>query len=164
MDFHRFGKGGTRVNSKQAAGILFTDGNCVLLLKRSDDSSSAGTWCLPGGGSKKGETKIGTAIRETKEETGIDNIPGRRFDTITSKDGLKTFTTFLYRVDDQFEVEDLSDEHTDWKWIDLKDMKSTNLHPKLKENLERYTNAIRRKVSSFSEWVKIRSISGHTTS
>lgn len=156
---HRFGKGGTKVNGKQAAGILFTDGDSVLLLKRADETDNGGTWCLPGGGSKGSETKIGTAIRETKEETGLENIPGRRFETLESKDGRKTFTTFLYSVQHQFDIEKLSDEHTEWKWVSLDDMKSTNLHPKFKDTLPRYLNAIRRKLSSsFSEWVRVRNV------
>jgi len=157
--FHRFGKGGTKVNNKQAAGILFTDGESVLLLKRSGDSDNGETWCLPGGGAKDGETKIGTAIRETKEETGLESIPGRRFETLVSKDGRKTFTTFLYRVQDQFDVKNLSDEHTDWKWVSFSEMKQTKLHPKLKDTLPRYLNSIRRKMSSsFTEWVRIRNV------
>jgi len=157
MKFHRFGKGGTKVKNKQAAGILFTDGDSVLLLKRSNESDNPETWCLPGGGAKKGETKIGTAIRETKEETGLDSIPGRRFEALVNKDGRKTFTTFLYSVQKQFDVEKLSDEHSDWKWVSFDEMKNTELHPKFKDALPRYLSVIRRKLtSSFKEWVRIR--------
>lgn len=159
MKSHRFGKGGIKVRNKQAAGILFTDGNSILLLKRSNESDNAETWCLPGGGAKEGETKIGTAIRETKEETGLDNIPGRRFETLVSKDGRKTFTTFLYSVQKQFDIDQLSNEHSDWKWVSFDEMKSTELHPKFKDTLPRYLNVIRRKLSSsFTEWVRIRDV------
>ena len=40
----------------------------VLLTKRDDFH----IWCLPSGGVEDGETVVEAAIRETKEETGID--------------------------------------------------------------------------------------------
>lgn len=150
---HRIGKKGSPVSNKRAAGIFFTDGSCVLLLKRGKGSHE-GTWSLPGGGANKGETDIGTAIRETKEETGIESIPGHRFDSFESRDGLKKFTTFMYRVDEQFDVT-LSDEHTDWEWISLDELKSKELHPKFEENLPRYLKLVRRKVKTFAEWVSL---------
>ncbi|PWU43192.1 NUDIX hydrolase [Micromonospora globispora] len=40
----------------------------VLLIHRTDN----GLWSLPGGGQEIGETVAQTAVRETREETGID--------------------------------------------------------------------------------------------
>lgn len=151
---HRIGEGGNPVKGKNAAGILFTDGSSMLLLKRAEGSHT-GTWGLPGGHSMDGETEIGNAIRETKEETGLSSIPGYRFDEMSSRDGKKKFTVFLYRVGSQFDV-DLSEEHTDWDWVDLNSFEDKDLHPKLEENLPRYLRCIRRKIRSFTEWVGLR--------
>ena len=150
----RIGDGGRPVGSKRSAGIIFTDGKSILLLKRSGDCQHSGTWAFPGGHGKQGESDIATAIRETKEETGVKSIPGYRFDSLTSRDGHKRFTTFLYRVTSPFDC-DLSDEHSDWLWVPFEDIKIKNLHPKLEENLSRYMKAIRRKVWSFDEWRRI---------
>ena len=154
----RIGSGGSPVHGKRAAGIFFTDGKQVLLLKRSDEGDHGNTWALPGGKGKDGETEIGTAIRETKEETGMDSIPGYRFDSLSSHNGRQKFTGFLYRVSKPFDV-NLSHEHTAWEWVDLDALKGKDLHPKFKEDIPRYLAAIRKKIHSFSEWEEFREIS-----
>jgi ADP-ribose pyrophosphatase YjhB (NUDIX family) len=47
--------------------VVIADGN-VLLTKRNDFH----IWCLPSGGVEDGETAAEAAIRETKEESGVD--------------------------------------------------------------------------------------------
>jgi 8-oxo-dGTP pyrophosphatase MutT (NUDIX family) len=106
----RIGAGGSPVKGKRAAGIFFTDGAKVLLLKRSEEGDHGNTWALPGGKAKDGETEIGTAIRETKEETGLESIPGYRFDSLSSQNGQQKFTGFLYKVPEAFDVT-ISKEH-----------------------------------------------------
>ncbi len=48
--------------------VVVTQEEKVLLTKRSDFH----IWCLPSGGVEDGETVLDAAIRETKEETGLD--------------------------------------------------------------------------------------------
>jgi ADP-ribose pyrophosphatase YjhB (NUDIX family) len=48
--------------------VVVMDEDRVLLTKRSDFH----VWCLPSGGVEDGETVVEAAIRETKEETGLD--------------------------------------------------------------------------------------------
>ena len=48
--------------------IVVDDSGWVLLEKRSDN----GMWGLPGGGIEPGESVCETALREVKEETGLD--------------------------------------------------------------------------------------------
>lgn len=48
--------------------VVVTEEEKVLLTKRSDFH----IWCLPSGGVDDGETVMQAAIRETKEETGLD--------------------------------------------------------------------------------------------
>lgn len=52
------------------AGVFDDDGN-VLLMRRADD----GRWCLPCGWVEPGESPVQTAVRETREETGLDVEP-----------------------------------------------------------------------------------------
>ena len=51
-----------------AGGCLFNDEGKVLLQKRGD----SGKWGFPGGAIELGETAEETAVRELKEETGLD--------------------------------------------------------------------------------------------
>jgi ADP-ribose pyrophosphatase YjhB (NUDIX family) len=59
-----------RANSIVVACTAFVldDQDRVLMIQRSDN----GLWSIPGGAMDIGETIAQTAIRETKEETGID--------------------------------------------------------------------------------------------
>lgn len=51
-----------------AFGALFNDGGEILLAHRRDHDF----WNLPGGGVEKGETPWAAAVREFKEETGLE--------------------------------------------------------------------------------------------
>ncbi|MEU6112113.1 NUDIX domain-containing protein [Streptomyces albidoflavus] len=52
-----------------AASAVVTDDQGRILLQRRADS---GLWALPGGGMELSDTLPGTAVREVKEETGLD--------------------------------------------------------------------------------------------
>ncbi|WP_248905856.1 NUDIX hydrolase N-terminal domain-containing protein [Halocatena marina] len=54
-----------------AQAALFNEEEEILLLKRSDDKK----WCLPGGATEPGESPEETAVRETREETGLSVRP-----------------------------------------------------------------------------------------
>ena len=51
-----------------ASAVVADDAGRLLLAKRTDNE----LWTIPGGGMKPGETIAETAIREVREETGID--------------------------------------------------------------------------------------------
>jgi ADP-ribose pyrophosphatase YjhB (NUDIX family) len=48
--------------------IVTNDAGQILMIKRSDNDN----WAIPGGAMDLGESLVGTAVRETREETGID--------------------------------------------------------------------------------------------
>ncbi|MFC7933502.1 NUDIX hydrolase [Streptomyces cinereoruber] len=52
-----------------AASAVVTDGGGRILLQRRRDND---LWALPGGGMDMGDSLPGTAVREVKEETGLD--------------------------------------------------------------------------------------------
>jgi ADP-ribose pyrophosphatase YjhB (NUDIX family) len=65
---------GERISREKAvllacATVVFADDRSKILLTRRTDN---GRWCLPGGHFEAGESVTEAAIRETKEETGLD--------------------------------------------------------------------------------------------
>jgi ADP-ribose pyrophosphatase YjhB (NUDIX family) len=48
--------------------VVTNDAGQILMIKRSDNDN----WAIPGGGIELGESMAQAAIRETREETGID--------------------------------------------------------------------------------------------
>ncbi|GGY27446.1 NUDIX hydrolase [Streptomyces omiyaensis] len=52
-----------------AASAVVTDDRGRILLQRRRDND---LWALPGGGMDRGDSLPGTAVREVKEETGLD--------------------------------------------------------------------------------------------
>ena len=141
-----------------SAGILFTDDKNILLLRRAE-GSHAETWGLPGGHAKGNESEIETAKRETKEETGLKNIPGECVGKYACDGGEKPFTTFIFRVENQFKCK-ISKEHSSWGWFPLGELKEQDLHPGLEKSLPSYLNAIRKASKTFKEWLDIRLLEG----
>lgn len=86
-----------------ATAFVLRDG-AVLLTCRSDN----GNWSMPGGAHDPGESLSMTAVRETKEETGIDvtltGVAGiytdpRHVIHYTSNDEVRQEFTVVYRAD-----------------------------------------------------------------
>lgn len=54
-----------------------------LLLIRRAHAPSAGLWSLPGGRVERGESDADAVVRELREETGLDVVPGALAGTVT---------------------------------------------------------------------------------
>lgn len=140
---------------KKSAGIFFTDGESVLLMKRKDKKNFNGFWDLPGGKSIEGETELENAQRETKEETGLEEIPGVLINFLKTKEDNREYTCYFYKVENKFKVI-ISNEHSKYDWIKFEELQEKKIHPKLQKNLVFYLKKILKNTKKFSEWQNIR--------
>jgi 8-oxo-dGTP pyrophosphatase MutT (NUDIX family) len=116
------------------AQVLVTDERGRVLLQRRADS---GNWSAPGGVMDVGETLAQAAVREVKEETGLDiEITGllgiytdpRHVIEYTSNGEVRQefVVAFTGRVTGG-ELE-ISDESTELRWVDLNDVDALPMH------------------------------------
>jgi 8-oxo-dGTP diphosphatase len=89
MDFPRIG-----------VGVIIEEKGCVLLIQRKG-AHGAGSWSSPGGHLEFGESPEQCAIRETKEEVGIE-VGDIRFVAVTNdifKESGKHYITLWMQAD-----------------------------------------------------------------
>lgn len=107
------------------AGILFEKDGKVLLLKRARLGDKwQGFWNFPGGSEERGESRYETALRESREEIG----PLPRF-KIYDHIETRAYTLFLAETPYLFTPK-LNEEHSEWKWVEINELRSYQTHPK----------------------------------
>ncbi len=99
-------------------GAVFDDDGRLLLAKRAD----TGLWCMPGGASDVGESPSAGAVREVREETGLDVRATRVIGVFDNRSfGRRSVARHAYYL--VFECEVLggtlttSIETTDFAWV-----------------------------------------------
>jgi 8-oxo-dGTP diphosphatase len=98
----------------------------LLIVKREN-----GLWEFPGGGVEWGEDPQKTALRETKEETGLDAYNVKMI-TVTSatyeKGGDEKHSVYVvYRGETDSDEVTLSGEHKESRWLTLTEAKFMKL-------------------------------------
>lgn len=114
----------------------------ILLVNRVDN----GLWALPGGGMELGESIEDCAIREVREETGLDV-------EITGLIGVYTNPRHVIEYSDGEVRQQFSlcyatrllggtlahdDESTDLQWVHLTDIPALNMHPSMRLRIDHY--------------------------
>ena len=116
----------------------------ILLLKRAnDDFWCPKMWCLPGGKIDSHESAYHGAIRELYEETGlfIKSLEFVNKEIFNMKDNSNVeinyyiaYLTDVYRTSERApSYIDLSNEHSDYQWVNVEDVAMYDCVPLLKE-------------------------------
>jgi 8-oxo-dGTP pyrophosphatase MutT (NUDIX family) len=74
---------------RNRATIFIIDGDKILLIHRWKDGKEYHV--VPGGGIEPGETETQAAVREAKEETGLDIVPGEKIGENATDEGCEYF-------------------------------------------------------------------------
>jgi ADP-ribose pyrophosphatase YjhB (NUDIX family) len=102
----------------------------LLIIKRSKNNFFLSEeWDTPGGTLKDGENPIDGAIREAKEETGlnINNLVLFSFNSTVDKDKDKQFITLIFLAEcigNSKKIILNKKEHDDFRWINLNQTKN----------------------------------------
>ncbi len=136
------------------AGVLIFNQNHELLILKPNYKDG---WSLPGGGVENDETPKATAIRETKEETGL-NLKDLTLVCVeyTSAKGIKPETlqfAFYAGELDEREIEQITlekEDHSEFKFVEIS-VASTLLEERQKRRLAFCIEAIKSKNTAYIE-------------
>jgi bis(5'-nucleosidyl)-tetraphosphatase len=116
------------MKNETSAGIVvfFNDDNENLFLLLQYNKKGESYWGLPKGHVENNEDLIDTAIRETKEETGLDIKPMNGFMTTTNykfreNEEIINKTAYFFLGESYTKNVNLSNEHVDFIWLNYDD-------------------------------------------
>lgn len=119
---------------------LINDNKGYLVTKRSkEETTFPEYWDIPGGLAEYGELPREAAIRETKEEVGLDIVPTRIIHEDSNFDKSKNliFIRLVYLCELNSKIDNIilqEEEHTEYRFINsLEDLKEEKISPFLVE-------------------------------
>jgi len=113
-----------------AAGLLLHDpGLGVLLQLRADWCDAGGTWGIPGGALRPGESTLAGALREAWEEAGV-GAGDVLVEYVSVLDlGFWSYSTIVARPRRAISPRIRSAESTGLRWVPAADVATLELHP-----------------------------------
>jgi 8-oxo-dGTP diphosphatase len=114
---------------KVAKAIIKKDGKILLLKRTSVTQRYPNQWDFVGGRLEVGEKPVDAVVREVKEETALDIIPG---DEICLHEHIGNKRHLLFHYFCPLEVRGeivLSHEHVDFGWFVEDELGDLDLHP-----------------------------------
>jgi 8-oxo-dGTP pyrophosphatase MutT (NUDIX family) len=110
----------SNINRFSGAGIVFYDGERILLVKKPNKK-----WGFVGGKPIEEESPLETAKREAKEEIGT--IHGINKKELTFKIRGNKYFTYIFKVNEPFHDIKLSDEHIDYSWVKIENLEKMKI-------------------------------------
>jgi len=102
------------MKGKVAIGVIEREEK-FLILQRAEDESSAGRWCFPGGRIEEDETAEEAALREVKEETGLEAEVLEQGETFNAEGELGTWRIYPFLMSAGGDIS-LNYEHSSFEW------------------------------------------------
>ena len=112
-----------------AAGILLVRRTQILLQHRAPWVHNGDTWGIPGGARDSHESVLEAAIREAKEETGIDPVHLTPIQTFSDDHGSWRYDTVIAYASDELVAHELNDESHEVRWVNIERVEELPLHP-----------------------------------
>ena len=117
-----------------AAGILLIRGDEILLQHRAPWVHNGDTWGIPGGARDSHESVLEAAIREAKEETGIDPVHLTPIQTFSDDHGTWRYDTVIASATDLLIAHELNDESHEVRWVHIDQVETLTLHPSFEKS------------------------------
>lgn len=123
-------------------GAFIVHDGKFLIAKRSDnDTFLPGIWEIPGGKLEFGEEPSVGALREIKEETGLDVelvTPLSVWSYGDNHEGTQYIQIdYLCKIIDETNVK-LSEEHSDFAWITFEELNNYEISPEMKKEILKF--------------------------
>jgi ADP-ribose pyrophosphatase YjhB (NUDIX family) len=126
--------------------IVVNDDGAILLIRRTDNGNLA----LPGGGMDLGESITDAAVREVKEETGLDveitglvgiyTNPGHLIE-YTSDGEVRQEFSVVFTARPIGGTPTTSSESSEVVWINPADVPDLQMHPSMRQRIEHFLEA-----------------------
>ncbi len=123
--------------------VLIKNGDKYLVIKRSpNETTYPNYWDIPGGLAEVGELPKNAAIREVKEEVGLDIIPTKTIHEDSNYDKKKDmiFVRLVYLSEYLGKLDSIKldiSEHTEYRWVSsLYELENELVAPFLEEVFE----------------------------
>ena len=133
-----------------AAGLLLVNQRRILLQLRAPWVHNGDTWGIPGGARDSHESAIEAALRECREEVGLDHSKVEpRFSHIDDHGSwsYETIVAQFREVDARFVK---NQETIDLSWVAIDEVASVNLHPSFARTWPEINARLRGVVDSIS--------------
>jgi 8-oxo-dGTP diphosphatase len=124
------------IGNKVIVHVLVKTDSGYLVMKRSkEESAYQEYWDIPGGSAEEGELPREAAIRETKEEAGLDIIPLKVIHEDSRFDDIKNavYIRLVYSCEVKSDINNIvlqQEEHTEYRFIkSLKDLEGEKITP-----------------------------------